>query len=102
MPATVNVHRLTTVSSFDCFSDSTAFEDISEPVFPIPEEHFRFPDHSELPGLANSNTQIPDIIDELTAVKGTVSDHLPQGKYCVMATIKIATRTASEVIQELL
>ena len=59
MPATVNVHRLTTVSSFDCFSDSTAFEDISEPVFPIPEEHFRFPDHSELPGLANSNTQIP-------------------------------------------
>ncbi|CAN7042883.1 unnamed protein product, partial [Brassica rapa subsp. trilocularis] len=45
-----------TVSSFDCFSDSTAFKEITETVFLIPEEHFRFPDHSELPGLANSNT----------------------------------------------
>ncbi|CAN6899310.1 unnamed protein product, partial [Brassica oleracea var. botrytis] len=45
-----------TVSSFDWFSNSTAFEEITEPVFPIPEERFRFHDHSEIPGLANSNT----------------------------------------------
>ncbi|CAN6824156.1 unnamed protein product, partial [Brassica oleracea] len=66
MPATVNVHRLTVVSSFDWF---------------------RFRDHRS--SLYLNVNLLTDIIGELTAVKGTVSDHLPQGKYCVMATIKI-------------
>ena len=38
------------------FSDSTTMDEMTEPVNPIPEERFRFCNHSELLGLANTNT----------------------------------------------
>ncbi|KAL0678363.1 hypothetical protein Bca4012_006344 [Brassica carinata] len=41
---------------------------------PIGVETFRFRDHSELLGLANTNTQLPDIVGEITAVKSTFTD----------------------------
>ncbi|KAL0749619.1 hypothetical protein YC2023_117286 [Brassica napus] len=41
------------------FSDSTAMDEMTEPVNPIPEERFRFCNHSELLGLANTNTHLP-------------------------------------------
>ncbi|KAH0858964.1 hypothetical protein HID58_087225 [Brassica napus] len=95
--ATVNVHHLTTfrhrltagsmfsVSRFDVtecnqnfmlsdsplairFSDSTAMDEMTEPVNPIPEERFRFCNHSELLGLANTNTHLPDITGEICAI----------------------------------
>ncbi|KAH0926681.1 hypothetical protein HID58_018937 [Brassica napus] len=55
------------------FSDSTTMDEMTEPVNPIPEERFRFCNHSELLGLANTNTNthLPDITGELTAVKST-------------------------------
>ncbi|CDY28934.1 BnaA02g25420D [Brassica napus] len=63
------------------FSDSTCFDEITEPAIPI------FPVH-ELLGLANTNTQLPDIIGEITAAKSTVTDP-PHDKNHLMATIKM-------------
>ncbi|KAF3609250.1 hypothetical protein DY000_02049058 [Brassica cretica] len=45
------------------FSDSTEFEETTEPFLPIPEERFRFRNHSELLGLANPNTHFPVVED---------------------------------------
>ncbi|CAF2142764.1 uncharacterized protein LOC106386605 isoform X1 [Brassica napus] len=110
MPATVNVNRLAihmpnlkvgslySLAGFDVtrcnqnyrlsdssmmvrFSDSTCFDEITEPAIPI------FPVH-ELLGLANTNTQLPDIIGEITAAKSTVTDP-PHDKNHLMATIKM-------------
>ncbi|CAF1750036.1 unnamed protein product [Brassica napus] len=50
------------------FSDSTAMDEMTEPVNPIPEERFRFCNHSELLGLANTNTHLPDITGEICAI----------------------------------
>ncbi|CAF1708665.1 unnamed protein product [Brassica napus] len=55
---------------------------------PIGVETFRFRDHSELLGLANTNTQLPDIVGEITAVKSTFTDP-PQNNNRLMATIKM-------------
>ena len=41
------------------FSDSTSFKKVTEPAVPIPLESFRFCNHSEMLGLANSNNQLP-------------------------------------------
>ncbi|CAN6807711.1 unnamed protein product [Brassica oleracea] len=43
---------------------------------------------SQLLGLANTNTQLPDIIGEVTAAKSTVTDP-PHDKNRLMATIKM-------------
>ncbi|CAN6930821.1 BnaC06g40980D [Brassica napus] len=43
---------------------------------------------SQLLGLANTNTQFPDIISEVTAAKSTVTDP-PHDKNRLMATIKM-------------
>uniref|UniRef100_M4CS45 Uncharacterized protein n=1 Tax=Brassica campestris TaxID=3711 RepID=M4CS45_BRACM len=51
-------------------------------------EGFRFRDQSELLGLANINTQLPDIIGEILGVKSTVTDP-PEEKNRVMVTIKM-------------
>ena len=88
MQATINANRLPkfrdrlaagtiySVSSFDVarcaqnfkladsslmirFSDSTEFDELSDPVSPIPAEGFRFRNQSELVGLANTNTHLP-------------------------------------------
>lgn len=139
MPATVNVNRLTShrpnleeggsvyyLTGFEVtrcnqnyrlsdssllirFSDSTSFMKVTEPAEPIPLESFRFRNHSEMLGLANSNNQLPgnapftisytsvigylivsftDLIGEITGVKSTVSDP-PQDKNRVMPTIKM-------------
>ncbi|CAN7042365.1 unnamed protein product [Brassica rapa subsp. trilocularis] len=123
MPATVNVNRLTShrpnleeggsvyyLTGFEVtrcnqnyrlsdssllirFSDSTSFMKVTEPAEPIPLESFRFRNHSEMLGLANSNNQLPDLIGEITGVKSTVSDP-PQDKNRVMPTIKMENGTS--------
>ncbi|KAF3575822.1 hypothetical protein DY000_02035269 [Brassica cretica] len=70
------------------FNDSTEFDVLSNPVSPIPAEGFRFRNQTELVGLANTNTQLPDIIGEIVAVKSTVSDP-PEDKNRVMVTVKL-------------
>ncbi|KAH0916377.1 hypothetical protein HID58_030823, partial [Brassica napus] len=72
MPATVKVNRLET----------------HRPNLKTGVESFRFRCHSELLGLANTNTQLPDIVGEITAVKSTVTDP-PQNNNRLMATIKM-------------
>ncbi|KAG2311058.1 hypothetical protein Bca52824_022615 [Brassica carinata] len=86
MPATVNVNRLAThqtnreaglvyslIEVTHCnqnyrllessllirFNDSTSFTKVTEPTVLIPLESFRFRNHSEMLGLANSNNQLP-------------------------------------------
>ncbi|KAL0741117.1 hypothetical protein Bca4012_082630 [Brassica carinata] len=44
------------------FNASTTFNELTEPVTPIPDERFRFQNHSELLGLAKTNTHLPDIL----------------------------------------
>nr|VDD25727.1 unnamed protein product [Brassica oleracea] len=89
------------------FGESTSFDEITEPAIPIGVESLRFRDHSELLGLANTNTLLPDliykffyydylfnnnhttnIVGEITAVKSTVTDP-PQNNNRLMATIKM-------------
>ncbi|KAF8096726.1 hypothetical protein N665_0303s0049 [Sinapis alba] len=70
------------------FRESTRLAPLAEPVSPILMERYRFRDYDSLYALANTNTQLPDVIGELIAVKSTVSDN-PQGRERVMATIKI-------------
>ncbi|CAN7076992.1 unnamed protein product [Brassica oleracea var. botrytis] len=70
------------------FDDSTEFDVLSDPVSPIHAEGFRFRNQTELVGLANTNTQLPDIIGEIVAVKSTVSDP-PEDKNRVMVTVKL-------------
>ena len=41
------------------FGESTSFDEITEPAIPIGVESLRFRDHSELLGLANTNTLLP-------------------------------------------
>ncbi|CAN6882663.1 unnamed protein product [Brassica oleracea] len=74
------------------FNELTDFEELTEPVSPLLEEGFRFRNQSELAGLANTNTQLPDIIGEITSVKSTVSDTLGD-KNRIMATIKLDNET---------
>ncbi|KAH0886813.1 hypothetical protein HID58_062909 [Brassica napus] len=111
MQATINANRLPKfrerlaagmiyfVSGFDNFKladsslmirfdDSTEFDVLSNPVSPIPAEVFRFRNQTELVCLANTNTQLPDIIGEIVAVKSTVSDP-PEDKNRVMVTVKL-------------
>ncbi|KAL0845869.1 hypothetical protein Bca101_019115 [Brassica carinata] len=125
MQATINAHRLPnsrqrlaagsmySISSFDVarcaqnfrltdsslmirFTDSTDFDEITEPVSPLPLEEFRFRNQTELIGLANMNTHLPvistsitvDVIGEITAVKSTVSGP-PEDKNRVMATLEL-------------
>ncbi|CAF1709347.1 unnamed protein product [Brassica napus] len=78
--------RLTDSPLMIRFNDSTAFDELAEPVSPLPEEGFRFRDQSELIGLANTSTQLPDIVGEIIAVKSNVSDtpgekSRPHGNY---------------------
>ncbi|KAF8113224.1 hypothetical protein N665_0054s0039 [Sinapis alba] len=80
--------RLTDSSLLIRFSETTEFDEISDPVSPLPLEGFRFRNQSELVGLANTSAHLPDIIGELTAVKSTVSEP-PADKNRVMATIKM-------------
>ncbi|WZZ73607.1 hypothetical protein YC2023_084977 [Brassica napus] len=54
--------RLTDSSLLIRFNESTYFEELTEPVSPLPEEAFRFRNQSELIGLANTNTQLPGIL----------------------------------------
>ncbi|XP_056841679.1 uncharacterized protein LOC108837924 isoform X2 [Raphanus sativus] len=80
--------RLSVSSFLIRFTDTTSFEKLIEPVSPLPQEGFRFRNQTELVGLANTNTQFPDIIGEITAVKTTVTEP-PEDKNRVMATVKL-------------
>lgn len=117
MPATVNMNRLAThspnlntvslysLAGFDvtrcnrnyrlsdssmmfCFGKSTSFDEITEPAIPIGVESFRFRNHSELLGLASTNSQLPDIVGEIAAVKSTITEPL-QNNNRLTATIKM-------------
>ncbi|KAL0661146.1 hypothetical protein Bca4012_097983 [Brassica carinata] len=103
MPATVNVNRLAihmpnlkvgslySLAGFDVtrcnqnyrlsdssmmirFSDSTCFDEITEPAIPIGVESFRFASCSVLPTQLSNNYHSTDIISEVTAAKSTVTD----------------------------
>ncbi|KAL0715089.1 hypothetical protein Bca4012_064411 [Brassica carinata] len=81
-------YRLTDSSLMIRFSETTSFEELIEPVSPLPEEAFRFRNQTELIGLANTNTQLPDVMGEILGVKSTVSDP-PEDKNHVMVTMKL-------------
>ncbi|KAL0646924.1 hypothetical protein Bca4012_045215 [Brassica carinata] len=80
--------RLSDSSLMIRFNKSTSFDEIDDPVSAFPEEAFRFRDQSELLGLANTNTQLPDIIGEILSVKSTVTDP-PEEKNRVLVAIKM-------------
>ncbi|KAH0883492.1 hypothetical protein HID58_059588 [Brassica napus] len=52
-------YRLLDSSLLIRFSDSTSFNEVTEPAVPIPHESFRFLNHSGMLGLADSNNQLP-------------------------------------------
>ncbi|CAN6830855.1 unnamed protein product [Brassica oleracea] len=89
--------RLTDSSLMIRFNESTSFQELTEPVSPLPEEAFRFRNHSELIGLANTNTQLPDIIGEILSVKSTVCDP-PEEKNRVMVTLKLDSFFDSQAV----
>ncbi|KAF8115407.1 hypothetical protein N665_0027s0023 [Sinapis alba] len=89
--------RLSHSSLMIRFNDSTLFDELTEPVSALPEEVFRFRNQTHLIGVANTNTQLPDIVAELTAVKRTLSDP-PEGKNHVMATVKLDNIFDSQVV----
>ncbi|CAN6850258.1 unnamed protein product, partial [Brassica oleracea] len=80
--------RLTDSSLMIRFNESTSFQELTEPVSPLPEKAFRFRNQSELIGLANTNTQLPNILGEILSVKSTVCDP-PEEKNRVMVTLKL-------------
>ncbi|CAN7052480.1 unnamed protein product [Brassica rapa subsp. trilocularis] len=63
-------YRLTDSPLLLRFSDLTDFDELTEPVSPLPQEGFRFCNHSELAGLAKTNTQLPGGLF-LNATSGT-------------------------------
>ncbi|KAF3492723.1 hypothetical protein DY000_02053302 [Brassica cretica] len=71
-------YRLSDSSLLIRFSDSTYFKEVTDPAVPSPPESFRFRNHSEMLGLANTNNQLPDLIGDITDVKSTITDP-PQG-----------------------
>lgn len=93
-----------------CFGKSTSFDEITEPTIPIGVESFWFRNHSELLGLASTNSRLPgtalllckfvyydqlfnnnhptDIVGEIAAVKSTITDPL-QNNNRLTATIKM-------------
>ncbi|KAF3578141.1 hypothetical protein DY000_02030184 [Brassica cretica] len=70
------------------FNDSTDFDVLVNPVSPLPEEGFRFRNQTELVGLANTNSHLPDVIGEITTVKSTVCEP-PEDKNRVMVTVRL-------------
>ncbi|KAG2312009.1 hypothetical protein Bca52824_023566 [Brassica carinata] len=58
------------------FGASTTFNELTEPVTPIPNERFRFQNHSELLGLAKTNTHLPAY-----RVKMTIADKTAEGLF---------------------
>ena len=52
-------YRLSDSSLLIWFSDSTYFKEVTDPAVPSPPESFRFRNHSEMLGLANTNNQLP-------------------------------------------
>ncbi|KAG2308303.1 hypothetical protein Bca52824_028051 [Brassica carinata] len=58
------------------FNASTTFNELTEPVTPIPDERFRFQNHSELLGLAKTNTHLPAY-----RVKMTIADKTAEGLF---------------------
>ncbi|KAL0685132.1 hypothetical protein Bca4012_051980 [Brassica carinata] len=63
-------YQLSDSSMMIRFGESTSFDEITEPAIPIGVESFRFRDHSELLGLANTNTLLPGRLF-LNATSGT-------------------------------
>ncbi|KAH0928780.1 hypothetical protein HID58_014507, partial [Brassica napus] len=54
------------------FNDGTSFEKRAMTVRTIPTEMFRFPSYDQLPELANTGKQLPDIMGELSAIRSTI------------------------------
>ncbi|CAN7013013.1 unnamed protein product [Brassica rapa subsp. trilocularis] len=93
--------RLTDSSLMIRFSETTSFQLLTEPDSPLPEEAFRFRNQQELIGLANTNTQLPDIIGEILSVKSTVCDP-PEEKNRVMVTLKLESHEKKHMKQFLI
>ncbi|CAH8320550.1 unnamed protein product [Eruca vesicaria subsp. sativa] len=70
------------------FNDGTSFDKKFNPERPIPTEHFRFMPYSRLLELANTGTQLPDIIGEVNAIRSTITDRIP-GAQRVMLTLRL-------------
>ncbi|CAA7060909.1 unnamed protein product [Microthlaspi erraticum] len=71
------------------FTDNTSFEEAPETNFSIPTEMFRFRNHDQLLALANTNSELPDIISEVTSIKTVLNEatNIPDR---VMAHIRLA------------
>ncbi|KAG2322038.1 hypothetical protein Bca52824_015251 [Brassica carinata] len=99
--------RLTDSPLLIRFNDNTEFDDITEPVSPLPKEGFRFRNQAELVGLANTNTQLPgnvllllsisvDTVSEITAL--VVWDiGLPSAAPLLRAYAKVENVTMAEL-----
>ncbi|CAN6893508.1 unnamed protein product [Brassica oleracea] len=87
-------YRLSDSSLLIRFSDSTYFKEVTDPAVPSPPESFRFRNHSEMLGLANTNNQLPDLIGDITDVKSTVTDP-PQGSSYVGKVSRIFLNATS-------
>ncbi|CAN6899504.1 unnamed protein product [Brassica oleracea] len=87
-------YRLSDSSLLIWFSDSTYFKEVTDPAVPSPPESFRFRNHSEMLGLANTNNQLPDLIGDITDVKSTVTDP-PQGSSYVGKVSRIFLNATS-------
>ncbi|XP_010451599.1 PREDICTED: uncharacterized protein LOC104733744 [Camelina sativa] len=51
------------------FTPTTVFDEVDESVSRIPNEHFRFRSYEQLVSLANTNTELPDIIGQVCSSK---------------------------------
>ncbi|KAG2313235.1 hypothetical protein Bca52824_024792 [Brassica carinata] len=97
--ATINAHRLSKfrdrLAARKIYSLSE-FDEITEPVSPLPKEGFRFRNQAELVGLANTNTQLPDTVSEITAL--VVWDiGLPSAAPLLRAYAKVENVTMAEL-----
>ncbi|CAH2035718.1 unnamed protein product [Thlaspi arvense] len=117
MQGSISVHRLNTfkhlmhegtlysISNFDVtcsnhhfklcdstisirFTDFTKFVEIPETTQQIPKESFKFRNHEELVALANTNSDLPDIIGEVTMIRTTLNEQT-QKTQRIMAQIRL-------------
>ncbi|CAG7869524.1 unnamed protein product [Brassica rapa] len=83
------IFRLTDSSLLIRISDATSLKVLTEPSSLLPEECFCFRSRSEMLALANTSSQLSDIIGEITAVKSSVSDP-PGDKNHLTATHRLS------------
>ncbi|KAJ4875272.1 Uncharacterized protein Rs2_40290 [Raphanus sativus] len=110
MAAAVNVNQLAThrpnmkagsvysLTGFDVTRSSRPLSVSTESAIPISVESFLFRNHNEMLGLANTNTQLLDLIGEITALKRVLSLTLLMTRIILSQSLRW---TRCEVIQGL-